>query len=112
MARPKKGEKGNEEANNKWRATMLKRFGGEEGLHRKMQHSGSLGGKSGCGANYTGGFASRLLDKEGLTGPERARKYGIIGGRKSKRGPAKKKDDIDIEAVERVLEEEMYETTK
>jgi hypothetical protein len=34
----------------------------------------------------TGGFASDKVGKDGLTGKERARKFGAIGGRKSKRG--------------------------
>lgn len=34
----------------------------------------------------TGGFASEKVGKDGLTGRERARKYGAIGGRKSRRG--------------------------
>lgn len=34
----------------------------------------------------TGGFASDKIGKDGLTGKERARKFGAIGGRKSKRG--------------------------
>lgn len=42
---------------------------------------GTMGGKSG----NTGGFASTVVGKDGLTGKERARKYGEIGGRKSKR---------------------------
>lgn len=41
-------------------------------------HIGSIGGKNG----HTGGFAAD---------PERARRAGAIGGKKSKRGPAKKK---------------------
>jgi uncharacterized protein len=42
---------------------------------------GALGGKVG----RTGGFASKKVGKDGLTGPERAMKVGIHGGRKSKR---------------------------
>lgn len=34
----------------------------------------------------TGGFASDKVGKDGLTGRERAKKYGAIGGRISKRG--------------------------
>lgn len=34
----------------------------------------------------TGGFASEKVGKDGLTGRERAKKYGAIGGRISKRG--------------------------
>lgn len=47
---------------------------------------GARGGANGT----TGGFASELVGKDGLTGRERARKMGIIGGTISRRGPAKK----------------------
>lgn len=46
---------------------------------------GSRGGKNG----HTGGFASDVVGKDGLTGTQRAKIAGAIGGRKSKRGPAK-----------------------
>ena len=47
---------------------------------------GRKGGK--CG--NTGGFAAETVGKDGLTGPERAKKWGAVGGRLSKRGPAHK----------------------
>lgn len=47
---------------------------------------GARGGANGT----TGGFASELVGKDGLTGRERARKAGIVGGTISRRGPAKK----------------------
>ena len=47
---------------------------------------GARGGANGT----TGGFASELVGKDGLTGRERARKVGILGGSISRRGPAKK----------------------
>ena len=77
MSRPRIGEKGCEEANKKWRATMLARYGGKEGLHERMVQMGRLGGQNG----HTGGFASN---------PALARIAGAKGGRKSRRGPAKK----------------------
>lgn len=43
---------------------------------------GKIGGANG----NTGGFASLSKDKNGLTGRERAMKYGAIGGTISKRG--------------------------
>ena len=76
MSRPKKGAKGCEEANRKWRETMLKRYGGEQGLREKMQSIGKIGGKNGFGPGYTGGFAAN---------PERARIVGAKGGSISKR---------------------------
>lgn len=47
---------------------------------------GRKGGQNG----HTGGWACESVGKDGLTGYERAKKYGSIGGAKSKRGPAKK----------------------
>lgn len=47
---------------------------------------GALGGRLG----KTGGFASNKIGDDGLTGRERASKAGAIGGRRSKRGKAKK----------------------
>lgn len=43
----------------------------------------------------TGGFASDKIGKDGMTGRERARKYGAIGGRISKRGVANAKRDTE-----------------
>lgn len=42
---------------------------------------GAQGGKLG----RSGGFGSTLVGADGLTGRERARKVGVIGGRKSRR---------------------------
>jgi len=47
---------------------------------------GRKGGRNG----HTGGFASEAIGKDGLTGSERAKVAGAKGGRKSRRGPAKK----------------------
>lgn len=47
---------------------------------------GSMGGKKG----HTGGFASDVVGEDGLTGKQRAAIAGSIGGKLSKRGPAKK----------------------
>lgn len=55
---------------------------------------GSLGGK----VSNTGGFASNKVGKDGLTGRERAKLAGAIGGFKSRRGPAKKKDEGNAES--------------
>lgn len=75
MARPKKGTKGAEEATLKWKETMIKKYGGENGLHEKMMEIGAVGGRRG----HTGGFASN---------PELAKVAGAKGGRASKRGLA------------------------
>ena len=104
MARPKKGMKGYEEANRKWRETMLARCGGAKELHKKMQEIGYKGGSSGKGPGYKGGFASDRVGEDGLTGRERSIICGRIGGQKSKRG-RKTKDPID--EAEKVLTEEL-----
>ena len=76
MSRPKKGTKAGEIATSKWRETMLKKYGGETGLHKKMSEAGAEGGRNG----HTGGFAS---DRE------RARVAGAKGGSMSRRDEAK-----------------------
>lgn len=48
---------------------------------------GRRGGRNG----HTGGFSSETRGKDGLTGFERAKIAGAIGGRKSRRGPSTKK---------------------
>ena len=77
MVRPRKGEKGYEQANERWHKTMEERFGDADGVHKKLQEMGRKGGLAGKGENYKGGFASD---------PEKARLYGRKGGRRSKRG--------------------------
>lgn len=47
---------------------------------------GSMGGKNGT----TGGFGSKLVGKDGLTGKERALVAGATGGKISRRGPSKR----------------------
>lgn len=48
---------------------------------------GAKGGKLGT----TGGFACEKIGPDGLTGKERASKYGSIGGKISRRGPSSNK---------------------
>lgn len=74
MSRPKKGEKGHEKAVNKWRETMIERYGKNWREHFKK--IGSKGGKNGKGVNYRGGFASN---------PALASIAGAKGGRCSTR---------------------------
>lgn len=101
MARPRRGTPGATEAVEKWRATMIEKCGGEEGLRKRAQLMGAKGGSN----SRTGGFASQKKGADGLTGPERARIVGSIGGSRSRRGPAKK-NDADILAAEEALERE------
>lgn len=56
---------------------------------------GKIGGQKGRGPGYQGGFACKEKGKDGLTGSERAKLVGAIGGFRSKRGPAKKKGEAD-----------------
>lgn len=73
MARPKRNEPGHERAYRRWRITMEERYGGKEGLHRKMQEMGAMGGA----LSHTGGFYGNS---------ERAKSAGKRGGQNSKRG--------------------------
>ena len=49
----------------------------------------NIGRKGGSNGNG-GGFASEKVCTDGLTGPERAKVVGAIGGHNSRRGPSKK----------------------
>ena len=80
MARPRKGSPEAELATQRWRETMQERYGG---VTEKMQEIGSIGGK----ASNNGGFASKKIGRDGLTGAERAKRAGAVGGAVSKRKP-------------------------
>lgn len=62
--------------------TMIAKYGSYEAYKQSMRERASKGGKIG----NTGGFASNVIGNDGLTGYERARVAGAIGGRKSRRG--------------------------
>ncbi len=47
---------------------------------------GAMGGRKG----HTGGFGSKLVDENGMTGQDRAREFGRVGGRISRRSKAAK----------------------
>lgn len=64
---------------------------------------GAKGGANGKGPGYKGGFASDEVGEDGLTGKQRAKLAGAVGGKRSRRGPAKD----DIEKAEEVLEAEV-----
>lgn len=51
---------------------------------------GGIGGKNG----NTGGFASEIVGRDGLTGPQRASKVGSIGGTISRRNEKIKKENL------------------
>lgn len=59
--------------------TMRKKLG--DNYNDFFRTIGKKGGQNG----HTGGFKTTLRDKNGLTGFERARIYGRIGGMKSRR---------------------------
>lgn len=61
--------------------TNIEKYG--EDYYRNL---GRKGGRNG----HTGGFADPNPGKDGLTGPERAKYYGRIGGTISRRGKSKK----------------------
>lgn len=54
---------------------------------------GAMGGKKG----RTGGFASNKIGKDGLTGLQRAKKAGEVGGRISRRAPVSKVNQADVD---------------
>ena len=62
---------------------------------------GRKGGKNG----NTGGFASTVVGRDGLTGKERAKLAGAKGGKISKRGPARRLSDDDIKKIKAEIEE-------
>ena len=80
MARPRKGSPEAELATQRWRETMQERYGG---VTEKMQEIGAIGGRN----SNNGGFASKKVGSDGLTGQQRAKKAGAIGGAVSKRKP-------------------------
>lgn len=73
MSRPKKDTPEGKRASEAWRKTMENKYGS---VTTKMREIGRIGGQSGKGPDYKGGFAASK---------ERARLAGAIGGAKSKR---------------------------
>ena len=78
------------------KASITNRLRYGKDFYRKI---GQRGGQNGRGEFYTGGFACLERGDDGLTGPERARIAGSLGGSISKRGPAKKSTKIMVEYV-------------
>ena len=66
-------------------AEHIKKFYGED-FYRRIGQKGGRNSKN-------GGFASKEVGADGLTGIQRAKIAGTKGGRISKRGPAKPKVD-------------------
>lgn len=65
------------------KAAMTNKLRYGEGFYARI---GAKGGRN----SRTGGFASEVIGKDGLSGRERAVQAGRKGGRKSRRGPARK----------------------
>jgi len=62
-----------EESRNKWRASMIERYGSWENVLAEMKRRKQKGGQT----STTGGFASNKVGADGLTGRQRAAKYGV-----------------------------------
>lgn len=72
MARPKANTPEGRRATEKWRKTMLEKYGSEEAFKHVIKCMGSLGG--------------RVTGRKGFAlNPELAKKAGAKGGRKSRR---------------------------
>lgn len=76
MVRPAIDTPEGKKASKKFRETMLKKYGGEEGIREFHSKIGRLGGMNGRGPNYKGGFAS---DRERAM--EAGRKGGLVSRR-------------------------------
>lgn len=91
MARPKKTTPEGKIASEKWRQTMIEKYGS---VTDKMRETGRIGGQNGKGPDYKGGFAANH---------EYARKAGAKGGsisrRKSKYHQIFEENRSAIEAV-------------
>ena len=73
MSRPRKNTLEGKIASEKWRQTMIEKYGS---VTDKMRETGRIGGQNGKGPDYKGGFASSK---------EHARKAGAKGGKISRR---------------------------
>jgi hypothetical protein len=71
--------------------TIRKRYGADF-----YQRVGKMGGAK----SRTGGFGSKKVGADGLTGQERAKKAGRLGGHTSKRGKSKPKDETQTPDTE------------
>ena len=91
MARPRKNTPEGKIASEKWRQTMIEKYGS---VTDKMRETGRIGGQNGKGPDYKGGFAADN---------ERAKKAGAKGGsisrRKSKYNQVFEENRSAIEAV-------------
>lgn len=92
MSRPRKNTPEGKIASEKWRQTMIEKYGS---VTEKMRETGRIGGQNGKGPDYMGGFAANR---------ERARIAGAKGGRISRRnGKYTRIMDENKQAIEIVL---------
>lgn len=91
MSRPRKNTPEGKIASEKWRQTMIEKYGS---VTDKMRETGRIGGQNGKGPDYKGGFAASH---------EHAKKAGAKGGsisrRKSKYHQIFEENRSAIEAV-------------
>lgn len=92
MARPKKNTPEGKIASEKWRQTMIEKYGS---VTDKMRETGRIGGQNGKGPDYKGGFAA---DRE------RAKIAGAKGGSISRRSSKYQKVfEENIEAIKSTI---------
>lgn len=80
--------KGTKAGGQRTKETNLRKHGSD--FYKRI---GASGGRAGRGEDYKGGFACDEKGPDGLTGKQRARIAGKKGGQRSKRGPAKSKNE-------------------
>ena len=96
MSRPRKNTPEGKIASEKWRQTMIEKYGN---ITDKMKEIGRIGGQNGKGPDYKGGFAGNR---------ERARLAGAKGGRISRRkGKYTRIMDENKEAIKIALDNGM-----
>lgn len=87
MVRQRKGTPEGDLASKRFLETIKKKYGSKEAMHKHFVEMGRIGGR----LSRNGGFASKKVGKDGLTGKERASLAGQKGGAMSKRRGKKKK---------------------
>ena len=90
----KKGTDGYKKQQERRYKTLIAKYGSEEAYLEYYSRLGKLGGTKSRG----GGFACKKKGKDGLTGPERARLCGAVGGLSSRK-PHKMARDKNGRAV-------------
>lgn len=80
MVRPKKGTRASDIANEKWRATMLAKYGSAEELHKSMQRMGQKGGSAFRETPRWFALHPNLAKTAGAKGGENSTRAGIKNG--------------------------------